>query len=127
MITNKKPISKTTLKTKLRRKTNPKMIQLVTFLRKQSPFWFKVSEYLVKPKRNAISVNIEKINKVAKPNSIVLIPGKVLSEGELTKSIVLSAFSFSESAKKKLSKAKIVSIENLAKENKKGDNILIII
>lgn len=103
------------------------MIQLVTFLRKQSPFWYKVSEYLVRPKRNAISVNIEKINKVAKPNSIVLIPGKVLSDGELAKSIVLAAFSFSENAKKKLSKAKIVSLEALAKENKKGDNISIII
>ena len=120
-------ISKTRLKEKLRRKSNPKTVQLVNFLRKQSPFWYKVSEYLVKPKRNAISVNLEKINKIAKQNSVVLVPGKVLSDGEMTKSIIISALSFSQSAKQKLSKSKIVSLETLAKENKKGDNISIII
>jgi large subunit ribosomal protein L18e len=119
-------ISKTKLKTKLRRKSNPNMIALVTFLRKQSPFWLKVAEYLVKPKRNAIRANIKKINEVTKSNSVVIVPGKVLSDGELTKSIVISAFSFSEQAKKKLSKAKIVKIADLAKENKKGDGIIII-
>jgi len=102
------------------------MIALVNFLRKQSPFWMQISELLVKPKRSSIKVNISKIEKIAKPNSVVLVPGKVLSDGELTKSIVISAFSFSQGAKHKLSKAKIVKISELAKENKKGDNIIVI-
>ena len=119
-------ISKTKLKVKLRRKSNPNTMGLVTFLRKQSPFWFKVSEYIVKPKRVSIKVNINKIEKVAKPNSIILVPGKVLADGELTKSIMLSALSFSESARKKLSKAKIVKISDLARENKKGEGILLL-
>jgi len=119
-------ISKTKLKTKLRRKTNPEMISLVTFLRKQSPFWMEISELLAKPKRSAINVNISKIDKIAKPHSVVLVPGKVLSDGEITKSIVISAFSFSQAAKHKLSKCKIVKLAELARENKKGDGILVI-
>lgn len=119
-------ISKTKLKKKLKRKSNPNMIALVNFLRKQSPFWMQISENLVKPKRDSIKVNISKIEKVAKPNSVVLVPGKVLSGGELTKSIVLSAFSFSQSARHKLSKAKIVRLSELAKENKKGEGIFVL-
>ena len=120
-------ISKTKLKEKIRRKSNPKLVALIHFLKNQSPFWMKVAEYLAKPKRKAIKVNIEKINKIAKPNSVVIVPGKVLSEGEMSKSIIIAAFSFSENAKKKLAKSKIVLIEHLAKENKKGDNIQLII
>lgn len=119
-------ISKTKLKTKLRKKTNPKMIALVHFLKKQSPFWMKVSEYLTKPKRKAVNVNLSKINKIAKQGSVVLVPGKVLSDGEITKSIVIAAFSFSQAAMQKLSKSKIVKIEDLAKENKKGEGIMLI-
>jgi len=119
-------ISKTKLKKKLRKKTNPNLINLISFLKKQSNFWMKIAELLARPKRKAINVNLNKIDKIAKPNSIVLVPGKVLSEGELTKSVILSAFSFSENALKKLSKTKIVKISDLARENKKGDNIIVI-
>jgi len=120
-------ISKTKLKEKIRRKSNPKMVALIHFLRKQSPFWMKVAEYLAKPKRKAIKVNIEKIDKIAKPNSVIVVPGKVLSDGEMSKSVVIAAFSFSQNAKQKLAKSKIILIEHLAKENKKGDNIQLII
>ncbi|MEM2956128.1 MAG: 50S ribosomal protein L18e [Candidatus Pacearchaeota archaeon] len=120
-------ISQTKLKEKIRRKSNPQKIRIINFLRKQSPFWLKVSEYLAKPKRISIKVNISKIDKVAKPNSIIVVPGKVLSEGELTKPITIAAFSFSEKARQKLKTAKIVSLEELAKENKKGEGIMLLI
>ena len=87
----------------------------------------KIAEYLARPKRQMVKVSLKRIDKIAKPNSTVVIPGKVLSDGELTKSITIAAFSFSEKAAQKLAKAKIVTIESLAKANKKGENILIII
>lgn len=123
----RKMISKTRLKKKLGRKTNPEKISLIHFLKKQSPFWLRISEYLARPRRKSIKVNISKINRVAKENSIVLVPGKVLSEGELTKPISLSAFSFSEKAKAKLSKASITSLEQLAQKNKKGEHIIVLV
>ena len=119
-------ISKTKLKEKIRKKKNPNLINLVHFLKKQSPFWVDVSELLARPKRKSIKVDIARIDKISKPNSTVVVPGKVLSEGELTKSIVLAAFSFSEKSKSKLKKAKIIKIEELAKQNKKGENIILI-
>jgi len=119
-------ISKTKLKKKIRRKTSPYKIKLVHFLKKQSPFWLKVSEYLARPKRKAIEADIARIDKIAKPNSTVVVPGKVLSDGELTKSIVIAAFSFSEKALEKLKKSKTVKLEELAKSNKTGDGIILI-
>jgi large subunit ribosomal protein L18e len=119
-------MSKTKLKQKMKKKTNANLVNLVTFLRKQSDFWRKVSEYLSKPKRQFIKVNLEKIEKLAKDNSTVVVPGKVLGDGELNKKIMIAAFSFSEKAKQKL-KGQAVKIEDLAKENKKGDNIQLII
>jgi large subunit ribosomal protein L18e len=119
-------ISQTKLKEKTRRKTNPDLIRLITFLRKQSPFWLKFSMLLAKPKRIAIKANISRIDKIAKPNSVVVVPGKVLSDGELTKNITLAALSFSGNARQKLAKAKIVKLEDLAKENKKGEGIILI-
>ena len=110
----------------MRRKENTGLINLVTFLRKQSDFWKSVSEYLSKPKRQAIKANLNKIEKLAKENSTVVVPGKVLGDGELKKRVMVAAFSFSETAKQKL-KGQAVKIEDLAKENKKGDNIQLIV
>ncbi len=120
-------ISKTKLKEKIRRKSNPDKIQLVHFLKKQSPFWIKISAYLAKPKRSAISVNLSKINKVAKDNAVVLVPGKILSDGELKKTITISSFSISEQARQKIGKSKYISIEDLAKKNKGGEGIIVLI
>jgi len=121
-------ISQTKLKKKLKRKSNPNLVNMITFLRKQSPFWLKVSEYLAKSKRKSIKVNLGRIEMIAKPNSVVLVPGKVLADGEITKQITIAAFSFSEEAKLKLHKAKsrMVKIDDLSKENKEGKGVILI-
>ena len=119
-------ISKTKLKKKIRRKTSPYKIRLTHFLKKQSPFWLKIAELISRPKRKFITVGLSRIDKIAKPNSTVVVPGKVLSDGELTKSIVIAAFSFSEKALEKLKKSKTVKLEELAKSNKTGDGIILI-
>ena len=115
------------IKKKIRRKSNPELIELVHFLKKQSEFWQHVAELLARPKRKTIEVNLNKINKLTKDNSTVVIPGKVLSDGEISKPLTIAAFSFSDAARQKLRNSKLISIDELAKMNKKGEGIIIIL
>jgi large subunit ribosomal protein L18e len=53
----------------------------------------------------------------------------VLSEGELTKKLTIAAWRFSAKAKQKIEKAggRVISIEELIKENPKGSNVRIMV
>jgi large subunit ribosomal protein L18e len=89
--------------------------------------WKRVASDLEKPTRIRRKVNINKIDKNIRDNEIALVPGKVLSVGELTKKITVAAYQFSESAKEKInSVGKAITIKELIKENPKGKRIRII-
>ncbi|MBI4154934.1 50S ribosomal protein L18e [Candidatus Woesearchaeota archaeon] len=112
--------------------TNPKLKALIIELqrlgRKENvKLWKRVALDLNKPTRIRREANLDKINKYTKDDEIALIPGKVLSTGELKKKIKIAAFKFSERAKEKINKAgKALTIEQLMKENPKGKKIRII-
>ena len=61
-------------------------------------------------------------------NETALIPGKVLSPGNLTKKVSIAAWSFSDKAEEKIKEAggKSMSIEELVKTNPKGKDIRIL-
>ena len=79
------------------------------------------------PSRQRRSANIWKINKYTSDKEIALVPGKVLSDGELTKKMTIAAFQFSKEAMNKINKkGKAITIKELIKENPKGKNVRII-
>ena len=127
----KSKISKTKIARRARKKTDPELSSLIFFLKKQKkPLWHNVAKYLARPKRISITVNIEKINKLTKDDDIIVVPGKILSKGNLDHKIMVAAFSFSGTAKQKLSKkAEILSIKELVEKlaQTKGVNVRIII
>ena len=89
--------------------------------------WKITARFLNKPTRQRAAVNIFKINKLIREGEIALIPGKVLSDGELNKKATVSAFSFSDAAKEKINKTgKAISIQQLIGENPKGKKIRLI-
>ncbi|MEM5791076.1 MAG: 50S ribosomal protein L18e [Candidatus Aenigmatarchaeota archaeon] len=113
--------------------TNPYLRKLIEELKKASielkaPIWLLVAEKLEKPRRKKIEVNLFKIKRYAKENETVLVPGIVLSEGELEKPISIAAFRFSKNAREKIEKVggKCLSIQQLMKENPKGSNVRIL-
>jgi len=113
--------------------TNPELIQLVRFLRKQSrenkaEIWRDVAERLAKPRRKRISVNLSRLNRYTQKNEVVVVPGKVLGAGEINHPITVAAFAFSEKAKEKIKarRGKCVSFFDLFKKNPKGSNVKII-
>jgi len=119
--------------TKKTTKTNPTLITLIHELKKhanesKAPIWKDIALRLEKSSSNWPVVNLDKINRFIDEKETALIPGKVLSNGELTKKITISAWSFSEKAQEKIKKSgsKHISIEELMKHNPKGKDIRIL-
>jgi len=119
-------ISKTKIKQRAGNKGNVAMKSLVDALKKHNKFWLEVAYALTRPSRQMVEVNIRKINEMTKEGEIALVPGKVLSNGEIDHKITLAAFSFSEGAKSKLKGCKLVSIEDILKTNKDGKGVKLI-
>ena len=115
------------------KKTNPMLITLIQDLKKKShendaPIWKDIALRLEKPARNWPEVNLDKIDKYINENETALIPGKVLSSGNLTKKVSIAAWSFSDKSLEKITKAggKHMSIEDLVKANPKGKDVRIL-
>jgi len=115
------------------KKTNPALLTLIHELKKAShendvPLWKDIALRLEKSSRNWPEVNLDRISKYINPNETALIPGKVLSTGDLTKKVSIAAWSFSEKSEEKIKKAggKCMSIEDLLKNNPKGKDVRIL-
>ena len=70
----------------------------------------------------AFKVNVNKIEKFAKPKETILVPGIVLGSGEITKAHKVVALRFSASAKEKIESkgGKSILIEDYVNENPTG-------
>ena len=76
--------------------------------------------------RTRISM-IRTINKTIQEGETAVIPGKVLSDGELTvKKAIVAAYQFSDTAKEKINKTgKAINLTQLMKDNPKAQNVRI--
>lgn len=94
----------------------------------QNKFWRRIAEDLQKPSRQRRIVNVYKIDKFAREGEIVVVPGKVLSAGELNKKVNVAAFDFSAEARRKVieAKGKALSLKELFEQNPEGRNVRIL-
>ena len=78
--------------------------------------------------RKRISLNLNQIDKQSKDGETIVVPGKVLGEGELNKKVKIVALKFSESAKAKLKKNKIeiLNIDEEVKNNPEAKKVKIV-
>jgi large subunit ribosomal protein L18e len=118
-------ISKTRIEHRLQGKTNTELVRLVIELKKISP---EVAKLLAMPRRKRITKNLEEIDKECKDGEKILVPGKVLGSGNLTKKIKIVALSVSKDAEEKIKKAKseFVSIAEEIKKNQKLNELRIL-
>ncbi|MBT3813956.1 50S ribosomal protein L18e [Candidatus Woesearchaeota archaeon] len=95
---------------------------------RESNLWKRVVKDLKKPSRQRRIINLYKINKFARDGETILVPGKVLSVGELDKKVDIAAMNFSNGAKEKIinAKGKAMSIQELFKANPEGKKIRIL-
>lgn len=120
-------ISKTKLKIRAHRKTNPRMMTL-SYLAMKSPNWNKFAKLLSESTKKHSSVNLGDIDKQTSLGDSVLVPGKVLSLGEITKKVKICSFGISKEAHEKLSKTRSewINILDEIKKNPKAEGLKII-
>ena len=111
----------------MERKSNSNLMETILAGKKQEA-WIGVAGILSSPRRNRTSINLEQIDKESKGGETIIVPGKVLSQGEISKKIKVVAFNFSDKAKEKLLSAKceVSSILDEIKSNPSGKGIKIL-
>ena len=67
----------------------------------EAPIWSRLAKLAIKPSARKI-VNLTRINKITKDNDVLFVPGKVLGTGNISHKIILSSFSISATAAKKI-------------------------
>ena len=120
-------ISKTKLKFDAKRKTNPAVSETLNLALK-SKSWLPIAKIIAASRRKYAKINLKDIEKKTTAGDTVVIVGKVLGSGDVTKKVRVCALGFSKSALDKLKKSKseIVSIAEEIKKNPKAEGIKII-
>lgn len=122
-------MSKTQINKKAQRK-NKELKETIFEVKKASknnPKLLEVARYLVLPRKKQIKVNLGKIDKYSKAGDTIIVPGKVLGEGNLSKKIELVAFKISKKAFQKLkdSGSSFETIKQFLKKENQNFKIII--
>jgi len=90
--------------------------------------WKRLATDLDKPSRQRRVINLFALDLNAKDGETVVVPGKVLAEGDLSKKVTVAAFSFSDEARRKIGAAggKTLTITELMEQNPKGQKVRIL-
>jgi large subunit ribosomal protein L18e len=114
---------------KIPEKDNQVLLSLIEALvRTKKPVWRKIAYELSRPRRQRVEVNLSKIDQYAPDEATVVVPGKVLGSGVISKKVTVAAFTFSDSARRMISSAggKAVTIDGLHKSNPEGRGVIIL-
>lgn len=110
--------TKTKISKQIEKKSNKELVETILAAKKKNK-WIKIAGILSGPRRKSIGLNLGEIDKNSQEGETIIVPGKVLSQGEINKKIKIVAQSFSEKAREKLEKAEI-PILSIIEEIKKN-------
>lgn len=105
--------------------TNPRLRRLIKKLKKKEGVWKALAEELDKTNKNRAEVNLYKINKELEEDEVGLVPGKVLSYGNIDHKVKIGALNYSKKAKEKI-KGEAQKIEEVLEESPEKEKIKII-
>ena len=112
---------------------NNQLTELIQELKRTSAHegvgvWSAIADDLARPTRRHAQVNLGAIARTTKQGEIIVVPGKVLGDGELEHSITIAALGFSASAQQKLTanKTTMLTIKELVRKDPKGKTVRII-
>ncbi len=123
----KRTTSRTKIKKNLARKLSPEIVETIELALKHKP-WTEIAKLLSSSTSKYSSINLKDIDKQTSPGDTVVIPGKVLGVGNLTKKLRICALGFSSSAREKAksTSSELVSLAQEIKINQKAEGIKII-
>jgi large subunit ribosomal protein L18e len=110
--------------------TNTYVRTLIGTLEKTKlPVWSDVAEKLRASRRSKVVLNVVDLERNAAAGETIIVPGAVLSNGELTKAVHVAAWKFSPAAAEKIRKAKgsTMTIGELLEKNKEGSKVRIMV
>jgi len=96
--------TKSKIEKQLQKKTNPELVKTI-IKSKKNKNWIKIAEILSGSRKKRINLNLDKLNDLGDNVKTIVIPGKILSQGNLEKKIKIVALNFSEKAKEKIKKS----------------------
>lgn len=120
-------ISKTRIKKRLKRKVDKYIVETVNAAKKNKE-WNKLAQIISSSRKKYSLVNLKEIEKETKEGDTVIIMGKVLGLGDVTKKIRICALNFSESAREKLkeNKSEVVTILEEINKNPRAQGVKIL-
>jgi len=111
-------------------KENPELVRTLTELRHaakrhDAPIWGVLARQLARGRHQRTPVNLAHLERLAQPDETLVVPGKVLGQGELTKALTIAAFHYSTEARAKIHRAggKALSIDELIKSKPNGAGV----
>ena len=112
-------------------KTNPRLQSLIAELQTAgdatAAVWQDVADRLEKPRRTHAEVNLGRIERYARDDETIVVPGKVLGSGVLETNVTVAAVDFSSTAQTKISQVgDAVSLEEALETNPEGTNVRVI-
>ena len=93
----------------------------------EAPIWSRLAKLATKPSSSKRVVNLSRINKTTKDNDVLFVPGKVLGTGNISHKIILSSFSMSTTAAKKIIQTggNIMTYSDMIKKYPTGKGVMI--
>ena len=118
--------SKTLIEKQIKKKTKKPLLDVILLAKKNSA-WTELASILSGPSRKLRIFNLLEIEK-AGGKEILVVPGKVLSDGKISKKIKIAALNYSEKAKEKLLKAgcEVLLLDELINKNKDAKGVKIL-
>jgi len=89
--------------------------------------WAVAADQLSRPRRARATLNVTHVSRSTKPDSLVLIPGKLLGAGVINHRVVIGAFEYSAAAREKIEQAggQCMALKDFVSRYPKGSNVTI--
>jgi large subunit ribosomal protein L18e len=113
-------------------KSNPRLRSLIADLKSAArsaggDVWADVAERLEKPRRTHAEVNLGRIERYAREDETVVVPGKVLGSGALRTEVTVAAVDASGTARTKIDQVgEFVELEQALEDNPEGSGVRVI-
>ena len=119
--------SKTKIKAGMKRKMDSYIVETVLAAKKHKE-WLPIARIVSGPTRDYSDINLKEIELKADEGDTIIVPGKILGTGDISKKIRICALYFSENAREKLKKNKseIATIIDEIKKNPKAEGVKIL-
>lgn len=112
------------------RKKNTELVRLVVDLRRaarshDAPLWGSVADRLERPRHRATPLNVGHLERLTRADETVVVAGKLLAAGPLSKRLTVAALAYSEEARAKIHAAggSAVSLHELLKSRPDGAGV----